>query len=88
VEERHRHRWEFNNSYRQEFQNAGMAFFGHLAGWDAGGNFRIERSSIHGWQPIPSRVPFQTNAATSIIVGLIKAAKEKSEKVREMSNKL
>jgi CTP synthase len=28
VEERHRHRWEFNNNYRTEFENAGMAFAG------------------------------------------------------------
>ena len=28
VEERHRHRWEFNNAYRGEFENAGMTFSG------------------------------------------------------------
>ena len=28
VEERHRHRWEFNNNYRQEFEAAGMVFSG------------------------------------------------------------
>jgi CTP synthase len=28
VEERHRHRWEFNNAYRGEFEKAGMAFSG------------------------------------------------------------
>jgi len=28
VEERHRHRWEFNNNYRQEFEGAGMVFSG------------------------------------------------------------
>ena len=28
VQERHRHRWEFNNAYRQPFQDAGMAFSG------------------------------------------------------------
>jgi CTP synthase len=28
VEERHRHRWEFNNLYREEFQKAGMVFSG------------------------------------------------------------
>ena len=28
VEERHRHRWEFNNAYREEFEKAGMAFSG------------------------------------------------------------
>ena len=28
VEERHRHRWEFNNNYRQAFEAAGMVFSG------------------------------------------------------------
>lgn len=28
VEERHRHRWEFNNNYRTEFEKAGMTFSG------------------------------------------------------------
>ena len=28
VEERHRHRFEFNNAYRQEFEKAGMVFSG------------------------------------------------------------
>ncbi len=28
VDERHRHRWEFNNAYREEFQKAGMVFSG------------------------------------------------------------
>ena len=28
IEERHRHRWEFNNTYREEFEKAGMSFSG------------------------------------------------------------
>ena len=28
IEERHRHRWEFNNSYREEFEKSGMVFSG------------------------------------------------------------
>ncbi|QPC81166.1 CTP synthase [Phototrophicus methaneseepsis] len=28
IEERHRHRWEFNNDYREEFQAHGMCFSG------------------------------------------------------------
>jgi len=28
VQERHRHRWEFNNAYRQPFEQAGMVFSG------------------------------------------------------------
>jgi CTP synthase len=28
VEERHRHRWEFNNNFREQFEKAGMVFSG------------------------------------------------------------
>jgi CTP synthase len=28
IDERHRHRWEFNNAYRKEFEKAGMIFSG------------------------------------------------------------
>jgi CTP synthase len=28
VEERHRHRFEFNNAYKQDFEKAGMVFSG------------------------------------------------------------
>jgi CTP synthase len=28
VEERHRHRWEFNNNYKEDFEKAGMVFSG------------------------------------------------------------
>ena len=28
IDERHRHRWEFNNKYRDEFEKAGMVFSG------------------------------------------------------------
>ncbi|HOF28504.1 MAG TPA: CTP synthase, partial [Anaerolineaceae bacterium] len=28
IHERHRHRYEFNNDYRQQFENAGMVFSG------------------------------------------------------------
>jgi CTP synthase len=28
ISERHRHRWEFNNAYRETLQDAGMAFSG------------------------------------------------------------
>jgi CTP synthase len=28
VEERHRHRWEFNNAFRADFEAAGMVFSG------------------------------------------------------------
>ena len=32
VSERHRHRYEFNNHYREQFQRAGMAHHRHQPG--------------------------------------------------------
>ena len=32
VEERHRHRYEVNNAYREQLEEAGLVFSGHLAG--------------------------------------------------------
>lgn len=34
IDERHRHRWEFNNNYRQQLESAGMAFTGVGVGTD------------------------------------------------------
>jgi len=34
IDERHRHRWEFNNNYRQQLEAAGMAFTGVGVGTD------------------------------------------------------
>jgi len=34
IDERHRHRWEFNNTYREQLEAAGMAFTGVGVGTD------------------------------------------------------
>ena len=31
ISERHRHRYEFNNNFREEIENTGMQIIGHLA---------------------------------------------------------
>jgi CTP synthase len=77
VDERHRHRWEFNNSYREEFEKAGMVFSGispdgklieiaELAGhpYMVGSQFHPEFLS-RPMRPHP------------LFTGFIKAAKEK-----------
>ncbi|HBB41191.1 MAG: CTP synthetase [Nitrospirae bacterium CG18_big_fil_WC_8_21_14_2_50_70_55] len=38
VNERHRHRYEFNNAYRERLEAAGMRFTGHFAARDDAGN--------------------------------------------------
>jgi CTP synthase len=82
VEERHRHRWEFNNNYREEFQKAGMAFSGISPD---GMLVEISEVADHpymvGSQFHPEFLsrPMRPHP---LFVGLIKAAKEKSEKER------
>ena len=80
VEERHRHRWEFNNSYREEFQKAGMTFSGISPD-----GMLVEISEIDdhpymvGSQFHPEFLsrPMRPHP---LFLGLIKAAKEKSGK--------
>ncbi len=87
VEERHRHRWEFNNNYREEFQKAGIAFSGISPD---GMLVEISELKDHpymvGSQFHPEFLsrPMRPHP---LFIGLIKAAKEKSEKERENSNK-
>ena len=45
ISERHRHRYEFNNVYRQQFAARGMQFVGHQPGRRAGGSRRDSRPS-------------------------------------------
>jgi len=86
VEERHRHRWEFNNNYRDEFQNAGMAFSGISPD-----GMLVEISEIKdhpymvGSQFHPEFLsrPMRPHP---LFVGLIKAAKEKRASADEPSS--
>ena len=80
VDERHRHRWEFNNAYREEFQKAGVV----LSGISPDGKL-IEIAEIEdhpymvGSQFHPEFLsrPMRPHP---LFVGLIKAAKERSKK--------
>jgi CTP synthase len=79
IEERHRHRFEFNNAYREEFEKAGMVF----SGLSPDGNLvEIAELADHpymvGSQFHPEFLsrPMRPHP---LFVGLIKAAKERSE---------
>ena len=61
IQERHRHRFEFNNSYRADFERHGNGLFRTVAGRQAGGNRGIGRSSLHDRQPVPSGIPFEAH---------------------------
>jgi CTP synthase len=80
VDERHRHRWEFNNAYREEFQKAGVV----LSGISPDGTLvEIAELKDHpymlGSQFHPEFLsrPMRPHP---LFVGLIKAAKEKAGK--------
>jgi len=78
VDERHRHRFEFNNKYREEFERAGMVF----SGLSPDGNL-VEIAEIRdhpymlGSQFHPEFLS-RPNRAHPLFIGLIKAAKEKA----------
>jgi len=80
VEERHRHRFEFNNAYRQEFEKAGMVFSGLSPD---GKLVEIAELADHpymlGSQFHPEFLsrPMRPHP---LFVGLIKAAKNHSQK--------
>lgn len=79
VNERHRHRFEFNNKYRQEFEQAGMVF----SGLSPDGKL-VEIAEI-GDHPYMLGSQFhpeflsRPNRAHPLFIGLIKAAKEKAK---------
>jgi CTP synthase len=87
VEERHRHRWEFNNNFREEFEKAGMAFSGISPD---GMLVEISELKDHpymvGSQFHPEFLsrPMRPHP---LFVGLIKAAKEKNEEKQKIRRK-
>lgn len=77
IDERHRHRWEFNNAYRAEFEEAGMVFSGLSPD---GKLVEIAEIKDHpymvGSQFHPEFLS-RPNRPHPLFVGLMKAAKEK-----------
>jgi len=78
VEERHRHRFEFNNAFREVFEKHGMVFSGVSPdGWlveiaELGDHPFMVASQFH-----PEFLS-RPNKAHPLFVGLVKAAREKS----------
>ncbi len=78
IEERHRHRWEFNNAYRDEYEKAGM----EISGLSPNGKLvEITELKDHpymvGSQFHPEFLS-RPNRPHPLFVGLVKAAKEKA----------
>ena len=78
VEERHRHRFEFNNAFREEFENAGMVFSGISPD---GKLIEIAELGDHPYMIASQFHPeflSRPNRPHPLFVGLLKAAKEKA----------
>ena len=56
IMERHRHRFEFNNDYRDLFAANGVCFSGMSPDGNPGGDDGAARSSIYAGLPVSSRV--------------------------------
>jgi CTP synthase len=78
IEERHRHRWEFNNAYLEEFKNAGMVFSGLSPD---GKLVEIAELAEHPYMVASQFHPeflSRPNRPHPLFVGLMKAAAEKA----------
>ncbi len=78
IEERHRHRWEFNNTYRQEFEKAGMVFSGLSPD---GLPVEIAEISDHPYMVASQFHPeflSRPNRPHPLFAGLVKAARDKA----------
>jgi CTP synthase len=88
ITERHRHRWEFNNSYLAAFENAGMMASGKNPGTDL-----VEIIELSG-HPFFVGVQYHPELKSTVenpqpvFVHFIKAAKEFAEKKAEFKNPL
>ena len=88
ISERHRHRWEFNNKYLAQFENAGMIASGKNPGTDL-----VEIIELKG-HPFFIGVQYHPELKSTvenpqpIFVNFIRAAKGYAEKKTEVKNPL
>ncbi len=88
ISERHRHRWEFNNKYLEQFENAGMIASGKNPGTDL-----VEIIELPG-HPFFIGVQYHPELKSTvenpqpIFIHFIKAAKAYAEKRTEVKNPL
>ena len=79
IEERHRHRFEFNNAYRDDFEKAGMVFSGLSPD---GRLVEIAELTDHPYMVASQFHPeflSRPNRPHPLFLGLVKAAKERSK---------
>ena len=62
VHERHRHRYEVNNQYREQLARRRARLLGHVPAGPARGDRRAARASVVRRQPVPPRVQVAADA--------------------------
>ena len=88
ISERHRHRWEFNNKYLDQFENAGMKASGKNPGTDLVEIIELPNHPFFIGVQYHPELKSTVENPQPIFVHFIKAAKGYSEKKTEVKNPL
>ncbi len=88
ISERHRHRWEFNNKYLEQFENAGMIASGKNPGTGLVEIIELENHPFFIGVQYHPELKSTVENPQPIFVHFIKAAKAYSEKKSEIKNPL
>ena len=88
ISERHRHRWEFNNKYLDQFENAGMIASGKNPGTGLVEIIELSRHPFFIGVQYHPELKSTVENPHPIFVHFIKAAKAFSEKKSEIKNPL
>ena len=88
ISERHRHRWEFNNKYLDQFENAGMVASGKNPGTGLVEIIELSRHPFFIGVQYHPELKSTVENPHPIFVHFIKAAKAFSEKKSEIKNPL
>jgi CTP synthase len=88
VSERHRHRWEFNNKYLEQFEKAGMMASGKNPGTDLVEIIELSNHPFFIGVQYHPELKSTVESPQPIFVHFIKAAKAYAEKRMEVKNPL
>ena len=67
IDERHRHRYEFNNDYREQFEEHGLVVSGTSPDGDAGRGDRAARPPVVPGRAVPPRVQVEADAGAPAV---------------------
>ena len=88
ISERHRHRWEFNNKYLEQFENAGMVASGKNPGTGLVEIIELPNHPFFVGVQYHPELKSTVENPQPIFVHFVKAAKEYADKKSEIKNPL